>query len=46
MTVVQVDDAAAPAVTEALVASEDAGAAVGSLNSLSIESGRTKVRVT
>jgi hypothetical protein len=41
----QVDDAAA-AVTGALVASDGAGAIVGSLNSMTIESGRTMMRAT
>jgi hypothetical protein len=45
MTVVQVDDAAS-AVTGASIASEGAGTAVGSLNSMSIESGRTMTRAT
>ena len=39
MTVVQVDDAAAPAAAGALVAGNGSGARVGSLNSMSIESG-------
>ena len=46
MTVVQVDDAAAPAGMDASVAIEGTGAGVGSLNSMSIESGRTMMRVT
>jgi hypothetical protein len=41
MTVVQVDDP-----TGASVASEGAGAAIGSLNSISIESERTMMRAT
>ena len=46
MTVVQVDDAATSAVIVASGASEGAGAGVGSLNSTSIEFGRTMMRVT
>jgi hypothetical protein len=46
MTVVQVDDAAAATVTGTLAASEGAGATVGSINSMSIESGRTMMRAT
>jgi hypothetical protein len=37
---------AAPAAAGASVASEGAGATVGSINSMSIESGRTMMRVT
>jgi hypothetical protein len=46
MTALEVDDAATAAVTDTSVASEDAGASVGSLNSMSIESGQTMMRVT
>jgi hypothetical protein len=44
MTVVQVDDAATPVVSGE--SSNGAGARVGPLNSMSIESGRTMMRVT
>jgi hypothetical protein len=45
MTVVPVDDAAAPAVTDTSVGN-GTEARVGSLNSRSIESGRTMMRAT
>jgi hypothetical protein len=44
MTVVQVDDAAAATVTGTLGAGDSARATVRSINSMSIESGRTMMR--